>query len=210
VPGNSLASIAAALDADVDAVEVDVRLSPDGAFVLSHDVPATRALPRLADAVDLVRGRAFLNVDLKVSGCEDALARELRTLGATRTSLVSTLDRASARRLKEADARLAVSLSYPHDYAGAHVRSFLPGATTIGAAIMRAALPRRLPAWVRETRADALTLWFGVTSARVVGAADALGVPVIAWTVNDRADAAALRSAGVRGITTDDPRGIAP
>jgi glycerophosphoryl diester phosphodiesterase len=166
------------------------------------DLPA---LPSLADAADVVRGRAYLNVDLKVSGCERELADALRAMRATGHALVSTLDRASARRLKEADADLAVSLSYPRDRA-VRARALLRGSTALAAHVMRATLPLRLRAWLDESRADALTLWHGVIDARVVRAA---AVPVIGWTVNDARTAHTLRDAGVRGITTDDPRAVA-
>src|SRR5262245_10346880 len=117
-PENSLAAVAAAIAAGADAVEVDVHRTADGVFVLAHDAHAiagTRAadlsLPGLADALDVVRGRALLNVDLKVSGVEGELADALRAADALDVTFVSTLDRASVRRLKDAAPRLAVSLS---------------------------------------------------------------------------------------------------
>ncbi len=98
-PPNTLGSLQLALEMDVDVVEFDVRACRDG-LVLNHDavvsgpgaastVLAERTLAELrragvgpeggivslCEALDLVRGRALVNLDLKAGGCEEAVLR---------------------------------------------------------------------------------------------------------------------------------------
>ncbi len=93
-PENSLPAIRRALDMGVDIVEIDVRRTKDGRFVVIHDRtlertttgtgrvedhtlaelrelrllaatghPTTERIPTLEEALDLVRGRALVNLD---------------------------------------------------------------------------------------------------------------------------------------------------
>src|SRR5512143_1556225 len=96
-PANTLRSLALALEMGVDMVEFDVRPCRD-ALVLLHDdnlaqfdgarglasestladlrslvTDPDRKIPTLSEALDLVRGRALINVDLKATGYEDAV-----------------------------------------------------------------------------------------------------------------------------------------
>jgi glycerophosphoryl diester phosphodiesterase len=77
-PENSLDAFRLAMDHGVDYSELDVRVSRDGELVVAHDPPADataeRALPRLAEVFDLVRGRMGIYVELKGDGTGAALA----------------------------------------------------------------------------------------------------------------------------------------
>jgi glycerophosphoryl diester phosphodiesterase len=74
---------------------------------------------------------------------------------------------------------------------------------------MRAALPRRLPRWLRTVGASAATLNWAVVTPAVVAACHAAGAAVYVWTVNDRALAKTLVETGIDAIITDDPRILA-
>src|SRR5262245_18401111 len=100
-PPNSLESLALALEMGVDVVEFDVLPCRD-ALVLSHDLivhahgkkiklarcsqaellalePKHSApIPTLGDAIELIRGRALMNIDLKERGYERAVVDLLR------------------------------------------------------------------------------------------------------------------------------------
>lgn len=89
-PENTLAAMAAALDAGADGIEVDVRITADGAAVCCHDstlqrvagvplavrdlpwsaveqveLPGGHRIPLLRDVAALAAGRAQLVLDLK-------------------------------------------------------------------------------------------------------------------------------------------------
>jgi glycerophosphoryl diester phosphodiesterase len=66
-PENTLAAFDAAVAAGADIVEFDVRRTPDGALVISHDAvePTGPQLPTLDETLELLRGRAALEVEIK-------------------------------------------------------------------------------------------------------------------------------------------------
>lgn len=67
-PENTLASLQAALDAGVDMVEFDVRVTPEGVPVLHHDrlpKPAPKSLATLSEALDLLKGKVAAYVEVK-------------------------------------------------------------------------------------------------------------------------------------------------
>ncbi len=81
IPENTLASFELCLQHGCDGFEFDVRRSADGQAVICHD-PAVRGmkvaktlaadlgLPTLAEVLRSFGGRAFLDIELKVSGLE--------------------------------------------------------------------------------------------------------------------------------------------
>lgn len=92
-PGNTLQSIAGAIEMGADIVEVDVRRTRDGRFVLSHDKPREPAdanLPTLEDAVRLTRGRILVNID-KFDAAPVEILREVERLGVRDQVLVKLL-----------------------------------------------------------------------------------------------------------------------
>lgn len=118
-PQNTLASLQAALDAGLDGVEFDVRITRDGALVLQHDpVDAQgRAVYRLslselredqpdlltlAEAVQALPTSAVLNVEIKDHGIAEAVLEALAEVGDDRLLISSfhdeTLTRVRAAR----------------------------------------------------------------------------------------------------------------
>jgi glycerophosphoryl diester phosphodiesterase len=66
LPENTLPAFERAIEAGADFVELDVHAGPAGELVVSHDRPrALDGLPRLAEALDLCRGRIGVMVELK-------------------------------------------------------------------------------------------------------------------------------------------------
>jgi glycerophosphoryl diester phosphodiesterase len=59
---------------------------------------------------------------------------------------------------------------------------------------------------VRRSGAGALMLQHALVTPRSVAAAHALGVPVLAWTVDEPADLERVLAAEVDGVITNDPR----
>ena len=208
-PENSLPGFAHALALEVDGIELDVHLTRDGVPVVHHD-PALAAgparlagrpiveltldelrthelapgvpVPTLSEVLALAAGRATLYVEVKAREAGQAVADLLGPDG-ERTP-VHSFDHRLARgvRLRAPGIPVGVlSVSYLVDSVGA----------------MRAA--------------DARDLWqhWSMIDAPLVDAVHAAGGRVIAWTVNDAAQAEALARLGVDGLCSDVPDVIA-
>ncbi|MGD0413749.1 MAG: glycerophosphodiester phosphodiesterase [Terriglobales bacterium] len=89
IPENTLASFELCLEQGCDGFEFDVRLSADGQAVICHDATVGAVeiektdskilpLPMLTDVLRQFAGRAFLDVELKVTGLEAQTLAELR------------------------------------------------------------------------------------------------------------------------------------
>jgi glycerophosphoryl diester phosphodiesterase len=76
----------------------------------------------------------------------------------------------------------------------------------LGLASLRASVPPRLPGKLRRAGATALMLQHKLVTRAAVSRAHALGVAVLAWTVDERADVERVSEAGVDGVITNDPR----
>ena len=90
---NSLDAFRIAIEYGIDFSELDVFVSRDGDLVVTHDpvvdAAAERALPRLSDVFDLVRGRMGIYVELKGEGSAAALGELLQTGAADDVRLIS-------------------------------------------------------------------------------------------------------------------------
>ncbi|HET6850354.1 MAG TPA: glycerophosphodiester phosphodiesterase [Gaiellales bacterium] len=74
LPENSADAFVSAIALGADAIETDVRRTPDGRLVLAHDpLPAVPppGLVELGELVELAAGRIRLDVELKEAGYED-------------------------------------------------------------------------------------------------------------------------------------------
>src|SRR5436305_1244294 len=90
---NSLDAFRIAMQHGVDFSELDVYLSRDGDLVVTHDpvedAAAERALPRLSEVFDLVRGRMGIYVELKGIHTGAALGDLIQHGGANGVALIS-------------------------------------------------------------------------------------------------------------------------
>jgi glycerophosphoryl diester phosphodiesterase len=196
-PANTLAAFDAALEVGVDMVEFDVR-AYRGELVLAHTLLDAR-LPgrlRLTQALDHLSSRRFddieLNVDLKRRGCEPALLEALRTAGMLERTLISSQATAVLDRLRslEPHARVGISVGGRVARASARWRDWR-------AQILSGLADHRWDAIMAQHRlVDPFLL-------KEVVARDGM---LYAWTVNERQAIDGLRSLGVHGIATADPR----
>ncbi len=102
IPENTTASFDRALADGCDGFEFDVRLAADGNPVVCHDphtggveiarAPASQlaALPQLQDVLARYQERAFLDIELKVSGLEEIIAALLQKHPPQRGFVVSS------------------------------------------------------------------------------------------------------------------------
>ena len=122
IPENTLASFDLALAHGCDGFEFDVRQTGEGRCVICHDpeiegVEITRAgagelanLPVLEEVLDRYRGRAFLDIEIKVPGIENAIVENLRTHPPQRGYVVSSFLPDVLLELRRLDADLPLGL----------------------------------------------------------------------------------------------------
>lgn len=232
-PEETLAAFAAARAAGADVLELDVHLSADGELVVFHDETLDRTTDgagRLAERTleelralnaghrfeapdggfpyreDPVRVATFgevleahpdipLMVEMKVPEAVAPLCRAIQEAGRTGSVLVAAFSD---------DALAEFRAACPGVATGA---GFGEAARFLGLALLRLTGLHRAPP-------DALLMSESLGSLQIVTpgflrAARRAGLPVLVWTVNDRADMARLLDLGVDGILSDDPAALA-
>ncbi len=222
---NSLRSLTLALELGVEVVEFDVRACRDGLVLLHDDNLAPFGSPRwlgdstladlrglpsvpdgplltLVEALEMVKGRALLNVDLKAAGYEDAVLHAVCARGMLGDVLFSSLIPASLQRLKQIDPAARTGLSYPEDRPGAPNLAAVASAVVI---LRRLLLPYRILSLRARAGADSVMLNHRVVSRPTVKRVHRAGGKVYAWTVDDAAAMRRLRLAGVDGIASNYP-----
>lgn len=231
-PENTLRSFRAAAAAGVDVIELDVLDLPRGPLVLAHSdrldevshgaaSGSVRArslaelrevapgLPTLDEALAFFADEAphlgvLLDLKLRVRLDELATTIERHRLAARTVVSAPQIDRLRAVARHAPGVR--IGLTYPEDRLGVARRHRLQPLVSAGLAAMRAAVPYRLPRLLRRSGASAVMLQHRLVTQSAVAGAHALGVPVLAWTVDDPADLARVFAAGVDGVITNDPR----
>jgi glycerophosphoryl diester phosphodiesterase len=196
-PENTLPAFDRALDIGVHGIELDVHVTRDGVPIVHHDpkLPEGSAIadldraelrrrseaPTLAEVLHLIDGRCHLYVEIKA---EHALAPSVELLR-TRTDWCSV---------------------HSFDHRLAKVARVLAPSLATGILLVS-----RLVDPVHAVHsAGASDIWQHADhlDRGLIAEAHREGVRVIAWTVNDIAQARALRGIGVDGICTDDPRAL--
>lgn len=202
-PDNTLESLRAAALAEVDFVETDVHLTRDAQLLLWHDehlitpdgvFPIAQldlcelrslgipdgTLATLPEAIEVVRGRTGLMIDLKAPHLEDPVSHVLAAAN-FQDALVCGGYLGSLGRIKASAPQIAVSLT-PDAAFYAHVRRDLA----------------RLPFL------DALTVYWRTVGPRLADAAHEGGLALLAWTVDYPQLARQVVSAGADGVTSND------
>jgi glycerophosphoryl diester phosphodiesterase len=204
-PENTLAAFGRAFERGADAIELDVHATRDAVVVVHHDpdlglpvsaphgriaemtwqqINATRSVtgvsvPTLAEVLAMVPPAATVYVEIKGAGVE-LLVAEVIGRSAARCA-VHSFDHAAIERFRKIAPDVPRGVLFDGDL-------------------------DRLEAEVRRTGARDVWPQDSLIDAAVVARARALGTRVIAWTVNDVAEARRLASLGVDGICTDDVR----
>ncbi len=229
-PENTLPSFAAALEAGVDAIELDVRMTSDGIPVVMHDA----TLDRTTDARGAVTALTLAQVQRA-----DAGARFTADAGRTFPWRDRGVQVPTLAAVLEAFPDVPVALEVKDAAAQGAIRRVLEehGATTrcVVAASPASALGvfRTAPFLLGASQWDTLRLMLGVlarrrpravayralflperhrgwpvVTPRLVAAARTLGCPVHVWTVDTAAHATRLWTLGVAGIVSNDPGAI--
>jgi len=228
-PANSLRSLGMALDMGVDMVEFDVRHCRD-ALVLVHDeclktsdsperlvsqcsLAELRALAldpelqiaTLSEALELLKDRALINIDLKAAGYELEVHDMVLFRGLAADVIYSSVIPSSLLRIAQAAPEVKIGLSYPEDRSGASSKPYLKPVVNSILAAMRLTLPYRILSMMVQAQANAVMLYHEVVSPRVVQVVQRAAGSVFTWTVDDPRAMRKLRAMGVNGITTNYP-----
>jgi glycerophosphoryl diester phosphodiesterase len=175
--------------------------------VLAHGPSVSPDAPTLDDGLALAaRLGVGVQMDVKQPGVEEGVVDALRRSGLLDRSFVSSFSLRTLRAFAALEPRLPRSLTYPEDRLRVTGSRMLGPAVRPGLAAMRVLLPARLPRFVREAGASAVTLNRAVVTPRATEVCHRAGVAVYVWTVNDPALAKTLVDGGIDGIITDDPR----
>jgi len=226
-PENTLQAFEAAVRQGADALELDVRVTRDGAAVVIHD----ETLERTTDLTGPVRARTLADLRAADAGYRFSPDRgrsfPLRDREVRIPTLAEVLwafpampimievkepevQAAVERALREGDAAERCVLASEH--LGA-LETFRQAPFACGAAgpeisaLYRGTLLRRPPRTCGYRLLSVPLRWHGlpVPTRGFVRAARALGAPVHVWTVNDPATARRLWARGVAGIVTNVP-----
>ena len=231
VPGNTLASFAAAVEAGVDVIELDVLRprrdfdaagdwkgapagpagKPGGPLLVAHDWgDAKRRDPiTLDDALDAFTvpplDAVEVDFDLKVAGREDELVAALRQRGLVERSMASTMEVASLRELGRIEPGLRLGWTLPKIGRDWNRMPWARPMVIAGLVSLRARLPRLV-----RRRAPALGLtsvwaYHPIVTRRLADACHSVDLELYAWTVDDVPTMRRLAEMGVDGICTNDP-----
>jgi glycerophosphoryl diester phosphodiesterase len=178
LPENTLPAFERAIEIGADFVELDVHATRDGTLVVTHDRPRPgHEYPTLEQALDLMRGRIGVMVELKTPN------RYRRYEIVTRTiELMSEDD-------------VLVCFQRP---ALVEARALRPGLRTVQHVGYGVSIRGAAGAWAAGFHDSRLTR-------RGLAAARALGLEPLVYTVNDAARMTELSRAGATGIFTDRP-----
>jgi glycerophosphoryl diester phosphodiesterase len=189
IPENTLASFDRALADRCDGFEFDVRLTADGCALVCHDphsggveiATASRAqclsLPRFEDVVVRYHARAFLDIELKVSGLEGIVAAALKEHRPERGFVVSSFLPEVVLAMHAEDAAVPVGLI-------CETREELQRWTDLP---IQYVIPHHK-----------------LVDANLVQEVQRAGKKILVWTVNSRAEMEKFRDWGVDGIISDE------
>ncbi|MEV5974152.1 glycerophosphodiester phosphodiesterase family protein [Streptomyces sp. NPDC051921] len=202
-PENTLRSFVRAEQAGMDAIELDLHLSKDGALVVMHDADVDRT----TDGTGPISGKTLAELRELDAGDGERIPVFEEVLAAVRAPLQAEIkDVAAARALAEVirarDLTGRVEVLSFHDEALAEIRGLVPGVRTALVAdhgqsdVVERAL---------AVGAAALVLNIRYLTQATVERAHAAGLRVIGWVVNTQDDLRLVRALGLDGATTDRP-----
>jgi glycerophosphoryl diester phosphodiesterase len=221
-PGNTLESFAAAVDAGVDLIELDVLWLRDGhprmaaaersPLVVAHDWhDAERRTPLpLTEVLDAFTrsplDRVEIDLDLKLAGREDEVVAALRERDLIGRAMTSTMELSSLAKLRELEPELRRGWTYPKVTKDWNSKRWAKPLVYGALLAMRRRLPRIAARTLPQLGVEAMWVYHPLITARLGAVTREAGVELIAWTVDDTAMMRRLLARGVDGICSNDPR----
>ncbi|MFE4537367.1 glycerophosphodiester phosphodiesterase [Streptomyces scopuliridis] len=202
-PENTLRSFLHAERAGMDAIELDLHLTKDGALAVMHDTDVDRT----TDGTGAIADRTLAELRELDAGLGERVPVFEEVLDAVRSPLQAEIkDKAAARALAEVMLRRGlverVEVSSFHDEAVAEIASLVPGVRTVliasrwgGDVVDRA----------RAVGAARLALNIRRLTLEVVERAHGEGLGVIGWVVNTQDHLRLARALQLGAVTTDFP-----
>ena len=200
-PGNTLESFAAAVEAGVDTIELDVLWTRDGhprlaaaertPLIVAHDWhDAERREPlTLAEALDAFLesplDRVEIDLDIKLPGREEEIVAAVRERGLLERAMVSTMELYTLAKIGALEPGLRRGWTYPKvtkDWASKRWAK----APMLGAlAWMRQRLPGLAARELPKMGVEAMWVYHPLVSRQLAKITDLAKVELIAWTVDD-------------------------
>lgn len=231
-PGNTLGSFAAAVEAGVDMIELDVLrprsdferaadwttapagpvASPGGPLLVAHDWGAARRRdPLHLDAVlDAFLAppldRVQVDIDLKVAGREDEVVSALRERDLIERASISTQEVGSLVEFRRLEPELRIGWTLPRTTKDWNSRLWAKPLILSALVALRRRLPGIVSRRAPQLGVGALWAYHLVITPRLLAACREIGIELIAWTVDDADRMRELAELGVDGICTNDPR----
>ena len=199
-PENSMEGFAKALEAGVDAIELDVRQSGDGQLVVVHgavvgehavqstpyetfrDEPEGYEVPLFEDVLKQFGKKTFLDIELKHTGFEAEAVKLIKKYTKPEKTMVSAFDTKSLDTVHELLPNLQLGYIYnrTQDEESRH-----------------------------NCPVDVVIPQFRLASRQLIEEVHDEGLQVWAWTVNEESEIDRLLSLGVDGLITDHPDRVA-
>jgi glycerophosphoryl diester phosphodiesterase len=191
VPENTFQSFDLALAHGCDGFEFDLRRTADGRAVICHDpefqgvtiaeakVGQLDALPRLDELLARYAARAFLDIELKVTGLEQCVLTALKAHPPERGYVISSFLPEVLRTLGSRDSELPLGLLCED--------------------------PTQLAEW-KNSPAQFVILHFTLIDGHLCTLVHAAGKKIFSWTVNGGEAMRRLKDYGVDGIISDETR----
>jgi glycerophosphoryl diester phosphodiesterase len=231
-PENTLPGFREAVRHGCELIEFDVLDLVRGPLVLAHSdhlvevshglaagTVRDRTLERLRevapDLPTLDEALAFfvdeapdvgLHVDLKLRTRLDELVAAVARHRLEHRTVVSSVHVPSLHAVARLSTDIRIGLTYPGDRLGVSRRPALWPIFALGLTALRSSMPLRTRRMVEQARAGAFMLQHRLVTDRAVERSHALGVPVVAWTVDEPDELARLIACGVDAVVTNDPR----
>ena len=219
-PENTLAAFERAIQIGVDAVELDVRSTRDGALVVLHDPLLDRTtdregpvrelsleqvreadaggwlgpefagqkVPTLAEALDLMRRRALVVIEIKADHLAEAVLRVVDDLVVADQVVIQSFSSETIRRVKAIDPAAPTALlveNLPTSPSRMRARRMVREVLSLGANILNIWHATMTPAFFEEVRKRGLSVW--------------------TWTVDEEVVLRDVVQMGVQGVATNHP-----
>jgi glycerophosphoryl diester phosphodiesterase len=221
-PGNTLESFAAAVDAGVDTIELDVLWTRDGhprleaaertPLIVAHDWhDAERREPlTLAQALDaFVRApldEVEIDLDIKLPGREEEIVAAVRERDLLGRAMISTMELSTLARVRELEPGLRRGWTYPKVTKDWASKRWARAPMLAALAWMRQRLPGLAARELPRMGVEAMWVYHPLVSPSLARITKLARVELIAWTVDDPRRMERLVAAGVDGICSNDPR----
>jgi len=214
-PENTLASVRAALEAEPDFVEVDVRLSADGEIVVIHDVTLERTTSGAGEVSQhtleqLRRLDAGGWYAAEFAGEPIPTLAELWEAVGDRSRLAVELKGAATgsavgRWARTLAGSVPTFISFRQEELGALKEEFPEAELRLIRAEPLGDGTQRVLSLARETGCVGVSLFAPACSAEALRSIHRNGFEAWVWTINDPVEWERFVQAGVEGITTDTP-----